>query len=92
LGKEYEVEVVLATGLLNPEDIGVEILLAKQSGDTKTIVMQTEFNIASRRTGEATYKIKFVPTASGTFLSAIRIYAKNTNTPHRQDFCLVKWV
>jgi phosphorylase/glycogen(starch) synthase len=92
LGKEYEVEVMLVTGLLNPEDIGVEILLAKQSGETKTIVMQTEFNITSRRTGEATYKIKFVPTASGTFLSAIRIYAKNPNTPHRQDFCLVKWV
>ncbi|MDR1594102.1 MAG: alpha-glucan family phosphorylase [Prevotellaceae bacterium] len=92
LGKEYEAEVMIATGLLNPEDIGVEILLAKQSGDVKTIVMQTEFSIFSRQIGEATYRIKFVPTASGTFFSAIRIYAKNPNLPHRQDFCLVKWV
>ncbi|MDR2027719.1 MAG: alpha-glucan family phosphorylase [Prevotellaceae bacterium] len=92
LGKEYEAEVMISTGLLNPEDIGVEILLAKQSGDIKTIVMQTEFNISSCMTGEATYRIKFVPTASGTFFSAIRIYAKNPDLPHRQDFCLVKWV
>ncbi|MDR1130002.1 MAG: alpha-glucan family phosphorylase [Prevotellaceae bacterium] len=92
LGKEYEAEVVISTGLLSPEDIGVEMLLAEQSGDSKTIVMQTEFNIFSRSTGEAKYRIKFVPTVSGTFFSAIRIYAKNPNLPHRQDFCLVKWV
>jgi phosphorylase/glycogen(starch) synthase len=92
LGKEYEAEVIVSTGLLTPEDIGVEILLAEQSGDIKTIVMQTEFGIFSRRTGEATYRIKFAPTVSGTFFSAIRIYAKNPNLPHRQDFCLVKWV
>jgi phosphorylase/glycogen(starch) synthase len=93
LGKEYEAEVLISMGLLNPEDIGVEILLAKQTSDfKKTIVMQTEFSICARQTGEAMYRIKFVPTVSGTFFSAIRIYAKNPNLPHRQDFCLVKWV
>jgi phosphorylase/glycogen(starch) synthase len=91
-GKEYEAEVLISTGLLNPEDIGVEMLLAQQLENVKTIVMQTEFSISSRRTGEATYKIKFVPTVSGTFFSAIRIYAKHSNLPHRQDFCLVKWI
>jgi phosphorylase/glycogen(starch) synthase len=92
LGKEYELEVMVATGLLNPEDIGVEILLAKQAGDVKTVFMHEEFSVFSRRTGEATYRLKFVPTASGTFFSAIRIYAKNPALPHRQDFCLVKWI
>jgi phosphorylase/glycogen(starch) synthase len=92
LGKEYEAEVCISIGLLNPEDIGVEMLLAEQSGDHKTIVMQTEFKIHSRGTGDATYRIKFVPTVSGTFFSGIRLYAKNPNLPHRQDFCLVKWV
>jgi phosphorylase/glycogen(starch) synthase len=92
LGKEYEATVCVSTGLLNPEDIGVEMLLAEQSGDHKTIVMQMEFKIHSRGTGDATYKIKFVPSVSGTFFSGIRLYAKNPNLPHRQDFCLVKWV
>jgi phosphorylase/glycogen(starch) synthase len=94
LGKEYEAEVCVSTGLLNPEDIGVEMLLAEQSEPDghKTIVMQMEFKIHSRGTGDATYRIKFVPTVSGTFFSGIRLYAKNPNLPHRQDFCLVKWV
>ena len=92
LGKEYEAKVILAIGLLSPEDIGVEMLLAEQDGDDKTIVMQEQFSVDSYLTAEATYKIKFVPKMSGTFLSGIRIYAKNPNLPHRQDFCLVKWV
>ena len=91
LGKEYEVRVVVSTGLLSPEDIGVEMLLAEQSGDRMNIVMQMEFDIVTRAATDATYGIKFVPTVSGTYLSAIRIYAKHPKLPHRQDFCLVKW-
>jgi phosphorylase/glycogen(starch) synthase len=92
LGREYEAQVVIATGLLNPEDIGVEMLLAEQSGEYKKIVMQTEFEIISREASNATYGMKFIPKVSGTFFSGIRIYAKNPNLPHRQDFGLVKWV
>jgi hypothetical protein len=67
------------------------MLLAEQSGDRMNIVMQMEFDIVTRAATDATYGIKFVPTMSGTFLSAIRIYAKHPKLPHRQDFCLVKW-
>jgi phosphorylase/glycogen(starch) synthase len=92
LGKEYEAQVVISTGLLAPEDIGAELLLAEQNGGRPKIVMQTGLNLVSSAAGRATYATKFVPTASGIFLSAIRIYATNPNLPHRQDFCLVKWV
>ena len=92
LGKEYEARVSLSTGFLDAGDIGVEMLLAEQSGDRLHIVMQRELDIVSNKAGSATYSIKFVPTVSGTYLSAIRLYAKNPHLPHRQDFCLVKWV
>ncbi|MDR0560370.1 MAG: alpha-glucan family phosphorylase [Prevotellaceae bacterium] len=92
LGNEYEVQVVLATGFLKASDIGVEMLLAENSGSRTKIVMQQEMDVISQKSASAVYGIKFVPTISGTFLSAIRIYAKNPHLPHRQDFCLVKWI
>ena len=32
------------------------------------------------------------PKQSGQYKSAVRMYPKNKNLPHRQDFCYVKWL
>ena len=92
LGKEYEAEVLLNIGFLTPEDIGVEILLAEQNDGEKHIVLQQQFTPARCNGTEVMYKVVMIPKISGTFSAAIRIYAKNDLLPHRQDFCLVKWV
>ena len=28
---------------------------------------------------------------AGNFKTAVRMFSKNANLPHRQDFCYVKW-
>ena len=33
-----------------------------------------------------------LPEISGTYETAVRIFAKNPDLPHRQDFELVKWL
>lgn len=91
LGKEYELEVVLSIGYLEPEDIGVEILLAEENNGKKSIKLQKQFEIESHGNHQATYKLKLTPEISGMFSVGIRIYADNPRLPHRQDFCLVKW-
>jgi phosphorylase/glycogen(starch) synthase len=92
LGKEYEAEVVLSIGFLQPSDIGVEMFFAEQHTGEMTICMQHRFTPVSHSGSEVTYKLKFVPNASGTFSVGIRIYADNKLLPHRQDFCMVKWL
>ena len=83
----------MSIGFLKPSDIGVEILFAEQnSNGEKTITLQEEFAPVAHSGSEAVYRLKFVPNVSGTFASGIRIYAKNEYLPHRQDFCMVKWV
>ena len=39
-----------------------------------------------------TFEAELAPTQSGIYKSAVRMYPKNKDLPHRQDFCYVKWL
>ena len=39
-----------------------------------------------------TFEVELTPQQAGTYKSAVRMYPKNKNLPHRQDFCYVKWL
>ena len=39
-----------------------------------------------------TFEADLTPHQSGVYRSAIRMYPKNKELPHRQDFCYVKWL
>ena len=93
LGKEYNAELVLSIGDLDPEDIGAEIILTEQNAKGEHhIVALYDFKLQSYEDGIATWRAAIVPEISGTYESAARIFAKNPNLPHRQDFELVKWL
>ncbi|MDE6011172.1 MAG: alpha-glucan family phosphorylase, partial [Prevotella sp.] len=38
-----------------------------------------------------TFEATLAPQQAGEYKSAVRMYPKNKNLPHRQDFCYVKW-
>jgi starch phosphorylase len=39
-----------------------------------------------------TFQAELTPRQFGQYKSAVRMYPKNKNLPHRQDFCYVKWL
>jgi starch phosphorylase len=39
-----------------------------------------------------TFEAELAPRQFGQYKSAVRMYPKNKNLPHRQDFCYVKWL
>ncbi len=39
-----------------------------------------------------TFEATLAPRQAGIYKSAVRMYPKNKNLPHRQDFCYVKWL
>lgn len=95
LGKNYYGEVVIDLNELSAEDIGVEIVIADMvepdSNDVKVIFTQ-EFKMVSLEGKIATYKVEIVPVKTGAYDFGIRIFPKNPNIPHKQDFNLVKWI
>ncbi|MBR6418669.1 MAG: alpha-glucan family phosphorylase, partial [Bacteroidales bacterium] len=38
------------------------------------------------------FEASLAPQQAGEYKSAVRMYPKNSNLPHRQDFCYVKWL
>ncbi len=38
-----------------------------------------------------TFEVELAPQQAGSYKSAVRMYPKNKNLAHRQDFCYVKW-
>ncbi|MBR5688825.1 MAG: alpha-glucan family phosphorylase [Prevotella sp.] len=50
------------------------------------------FQLVNREGNLYTFECKIEPDHAGSFKTAIRMYPKNDNLPHRQDFCYVKWL
>jgi len=48
--------------------------------------------MVGREGNNFTFEAKLAPQQAGEYKSAVRIYPKHKNLPHRQDFCFVKWV
>ncbi|MCK5463399.1 MAG: alpha-glucan family phosphorylase, partial [Bacteroidales bacterium] len=93
LGDTYRAEVVLELNELDPSDIGVEIVIPdfNYGEDLETITYSKEFDLVKQENGQAFYSIEVSPARSGVLNYGIRIFPKNVNLPHRQDFALVKW-
>ena len=93
IGKKYTATVEVKLNGLSLNDIGVELVVAEPIDREKVKIRYTKtFNLISIDGLIALYSLDIVPIQPGAFDAGIRIYAKNSELPHRQDFCLVKWL
>ena len=91
--KALQAEVVLNIGDLKPEDIGVEMLFTSSDRKGRLHLNNLfEFSLVSFNDGVATFRASILPEATGLYQVATRVYPKNADLPHRQDFPLVKWL
>ncbi len=93
LGAGYSAEVELFLNKINPEYIGVELVVTEkdQLGNRH---LKRIHNLEQQKAanGRATYACSFKIQFAGVFDYAFRIYPKHPLLPHRQDFPLVKWI
>ncbi len=86
-------EVVIDLGRMKAEDIGVEVLFTSRD-NSGTLHIQEVFNydLVSYENGIATFRTSVLPERTGMYEVGTRIYPKNAELPHRQDFPIVKWL
>jgi starch phosphorylase len=48
--------------------------------------------MVSKEGNNYTFEAELAPRQAGQYKSAVRMYPKNKNLPHRMDFCYVKWL
>ena len=91
--KKYLYEVTLDTANLSADDLGVELVVAKQieAGESVKVVATKPLAIKKVDGREVTFSIDYTPARTGSFDVALRVYPKNERLPHRMDFALVKW-
>ena len=93
LGEKYHFEVKLDVATLSPEEIGVELVVAKQmvGQQAPDITLVEQLQLVKTEGTTATYMLDVVPNRTGAFDLALRVYPKNEKLPYRMDFALVKW-
>ena len=90
-GKEYTVTVVLdEKGLDNA--VGIELVTTYTDKDGRQRVYSTEdFELIKKEGDLYTFTTKYNLSNAGSFKVSFRMYPKNADLPHRQDFCYVRW-
>ncbi|WP_156127598.1 alpha-glucan family phosphorylase [Capnocytophaga canis] len=92
IGNNYQAKITLDIGGLNMNDIGLELVIAREDKEGKTKVMdKKEFTPASQEGSNAVYTLEVVTEYPGSLQLGLRVFPKNDLLPHRQDFALVKW-
>jgi len=93
IGKEYPVKVLLDLKGLSFSEIGLELVITENDNKEPARVIETVELLGEN--GEGTvccYKHNLHPNQPGTFNYGFRMYAKNENLAHRQDFRFVRWI
>ena len=88
-----QAEVVLNIGDLKPEDVGVEMLFSTYDRKGSLCIREKfAFKLVDFNNGVATYRTEALPERTGMYQVATRLYPKNEDLPHRQDFPIVRWL
>lgn len=91
-GNSYEMTFVVDEKGLD-DAVGIEMVVTYLDANDKYHVYKVEpFNVVKREGDLYTFKLNSYLLNSGRYKVAFRMYPKNVDLPHRQDFCYVRWI
>lgn len=91
-GKKYTLRYVIDEQGLN-DAVGLELVSIKTDKNGEDhIFSKREFKMVGHDGNNYTFEATFEPDVAGAFKSCVRMYPKNENLVHREDFCYVKWL
>ncbi len=70
---------------------GIEYVSTQMVDGVDKLFRVLEFKQVKAEGTKVTYQLANVPKSSGSFKFAFRLFPKNADLPHRQDFCYVRW-
>ncbi|MDY3847481.1 MAG: alpha-glucan family phosphorylase [Prevotella sp.] len=90
-GVEYTIKFVVNEQGLN-DAVGLEIVSVHtdENGEER-ISSVRPLEVVGHEGNNFTFEGKLEMSTAGNYKTAVRMYPKNAELPHRQDFCYVKW-
>ena len=91
-GQSYHLKVVIDEQGLD-DVVGLEkVNISADKNGEDHIYSVEPLQVTGREGNNFIFEASLAPKQAGEYKSAIRMYPKNANLPHRQDFCYVKWL
>ena len=92
-GEAYPINIVIDVHEINDKGIGIELVstkLGKNNVDTLNDVQ--ELKLVKTEGTKLFFNLNYQLNMAGTFKYGFRMFPKNEDLPHRQDFCYVRWI
>ena len=90
-GHKYDVKVVIDEAGLD-DAVGLELVTLTTDKDGVDHIYNVDpFQVVGREGNKFTFQGTHTIDNAGSFKVCYRLFPKNENLPHRQDFCYVKW-
>jgi starch phosphorylase len=91
-GQSYKLKYVIDEQGLD-DAVGLEKvnLFTDKDGNEKIFSVEP-LNMVGHEGNNYIFEAELIPRQFGEYKSAVRMYPKNKNLPHRQDFCYTKWL
>ena len=90
-GVEYTVKFVVNEQGLD-DAIGMEIVSVNTDDNGEERIFSVRpLEVVGKEGNNYTFEGKLELSNAGNYKTAVRMFPKNANLPHRQDFCYVKW-
>ena len=91
-GIHYTIKYVIDEQGLN-DAVGLEFVVVSTDGNGEERIANIfPFKLVGKNGNYYTFEAKVEASKAGTYKTNVRMYPKNDNLPHRQDFCYVKWL
>jgi len=92
IGENYYGEVIVDLNELWGVEIGVEMVVLEIDNGVEKIIAINELKLMKKDNQKAHYAVSLSPFRTGKFNYGFRVFPKNANLPHRQDFSYLKWI
>jgi len=92
-GKNFKLQYVIDEQGLN-DVVGLELVSLENEQDSgdRSIHRKDEFKMVKHEGNLYTFELEVEALHAGCYRTAVRMFPKNENLPHRQDFCYIKWL
>lgn len=92
-GELNDINIVIDVQEINDKGIGIELVVTKLGkNNVDTLYDVEELKLVKTEGTKLFYNIKYQLNRAGSFKYGFRMFPKNEDLPHRQDFCYVRWI
>ena len=92
-GEVYDINIVIDVNSISDKGIGVELVTTKTAkNNNDTLFDVEELELVKSEGSILHFSLKYQFNMAGSFKYGFRMFPKNEDLPHRQDFCFVRWI